>query len=194
MTSPDELTHYLTAEPLVPSTFERFGTIISTEVLTPMGSSQIYGGAVEGFVGPIVEADHPPIEILLSRTRLRDFRVEYFERHHGMTQLYVPLNGHTFVWVLAPPDAREVDGIPAIDEIRAFILPGDAAVKMHRGTWHETPFALRPGGVFFVISEQPLNRSVRADRKDNGEIDNAPIVERRNVTLRTGITLRVRLP
>ena len=83
--------------------------------------------------------------------------------------------------------------MPALDEVRAFVLPGDAAAMMHRGTWHEAPFALRDGGIFFVISQQPLNRSVRADRDGNGEIANAPIVERRNVTLRTGIELRIRL-
>jgi ureidoglycolate lyase len=193
MPTDEVTTHYVTAEPLVPETFERFGTIISTDTLEGRVATHIYGGAIEGFKGPEIEANEGPIQILLSRTRMREFRVDYFERHHALSQTYVPLNGHTFIWVLAPPDAREEDGIPAFDEIHAFILPGDAAVKMHIGTWHESPFALRPGGVFFVISDVDINQSVRRDYNENGEIDNLPVVERRNVTLRTGKELRIRV-
>jgi ureidoglycolate lyase len=186
-------THYVAAEPLRPETFERFGTIISPDTLPSMGAGRAYGSVMEGFVGPVLETDHAPVEILLSRSRVREYKVDYFERHHGLTQTYVPLNGHTFIWVMAPPDARLENGTPALDEVRAFVLPGDVAVMMHRGTWHEAPFPVRDGGVFFVISEQPINRSVRSDLDENGEIDNLPIVERRNVTFRTGVELRVQL-
>ncbi len=192
--SKEETDYYVTAEPLVPETFERFGTIISTDAIEGRNAAHIYGGAIDAFTGPTVRSDDGPIHILLSRTRPREFRVDMFERHLGLEQTYVPLNGHTFIWVLAPPDAREEDGIPAFDEVRAFILPGDAAVKMHIGTWHEAPFALRPGGVFFVIGNVPLLQSVRNDYNEWGEIDNLPIVERRHITHRSGKVLRVALP
>lgn len=189
-----ETDYYVTAEPLVPETFERFGTIISTDTIEGKNAAHLYGGVIDAFRGPSIRSDDGPIQILLSRTRPREFRVDLFERHLGLEQTYVPLNGHTFIWVLAPPDAREEDGIPAFDEVRAFILPGNAAVKMHVGTWHEAPFALKPGGVFFVLANQALLQSVGSDYNEYGEIDNLPVVERRHVTRLTGKALRVRLP
>jgi len=140
MVATEPSTHHVAAEPLLPETFTPFGRIIAPGTLESMGGGRAYSSAIEGFVGPVLESDHEPVEILLSRSRVREYRVHYFERHLGLTQTYVPLNGHPFIWVLAPPDAREENGVPAFDEVRAFVLPGDAAVMMHRGTWHEAPF------------------------------------------------------
>lgn len=44
----------------------------------------------------------------------------------------------------------------ALAEMRAFHVPGDAAIQIHRGTWHENPFPLRDGQWFLVTSHAAL--------------------------------------
>ena len=36
--------------------------------------------------------------------------------------------------------------------MHAFVVPGDAAVNLRRGTWHEVPFPLVDGGITLVTS------------------------------------------
>jgi ureidoglycolate lyase len=97
-----------------------------------------------------------PIEWFIVRGRIRAFSALFLERHMQLTQTFIPMNGDGFVMVVARPDAREAQGMIAFDELRAFHIPGDAAVQLHRGSWHENPFPVRDNQWFLVTSHAAL--------------------------------------
>jgi ureidoglycolate hydrolase len=60
-------------------------------------------------------------------------------RHLKVTQCLAAVGGKPWLIAVAPPqdgDAAE----PALADIKAFVVPGDAAIKLHKGTWHAGPF------------------------------------------------------
>jgi ureidoglycolate lyase len=133
------------------------------------------------------------IEWMLTRTDVREFRLLYLERHQQLSQAFIPLGGDPFVLVVAPVDAREENGFPALEEICAFIVPGDRGVQIHPGVWHEPPFALVDGSQQLLTSHQALTRGLRSGLNDRGEIAQLD-VDKRSVAERTGRIVRVGLP
>ena len=126
------------------------------------------------------ESDRP-MEFLLTQNKVRDFHVRFLERHMELTQMFVCLGGHPFVQVVARPDARLENDVPALDEIRAFVVPGDVGTNMFRGTWHEPPFAFVDDQVFLYTSHADLTQGLSADldeRKSIGGLD----VDKRSIT------------
>jgi ureidoglycolate lyase len=181
----------ITAEPLTPEAFAAFGQVLTTE-----GQERLpidtYGGTIDVYRPARLESDQP-VEFLVSRSRLREFRVLFLERHVQLTQTFVPLDGHAFVSVVARAEAREEHGIPALDEIHGFVVPGGTGINIARGVWHEPPFPLVDGSVQLVTSHQALTAGLGAAFDERLEIYEKD-VEKRNVTERTGVVLRVQLP
>ncbi|MDQ0036284.1 ureidoglycolate hydrolase [Variovorax boronicumulans] len=57
-----------------------------------------------------------------------------------MTQTPASVGGFDWVMTVAPPIALEdPDAEPRLEDIRAFLIPGDLAVMLHVGTWHAGP-------------------------------------------------------
>ena len=178
------------AEHLTLEGFAPFGEIIGPEGHERL-PIELYGGTVDAYAIPI-EADEP-FEFLFNRLRYRGMRIQFLERHLGLTQAFLPLDGRAFVQVVAPADAPEEEGIPAPDHVRAFVVPGDRGVQIARGVWHEPPFPLEASQTFVVTSHVSLTRGLQQKldtRKEIGKLD----VEKRNITERAGIELRVELP
>ncbi len=171
--------------------FAPFGDVLSAEGLRRL-PIELYGDRIDVYRPALFESDQP-VEFLLTRSKLREFRVSFLERHLELTQTFIPLGGHPFIAVVARPDAREEKGIPALDEIRAFFVPGDAGINIHRGTWHEVPLPLVDGALMLVTSHQSLTRGLESGLTERREIHKLD-VENRNVTERTGLVLRVDLP
>lgn len=176
----------LTAEPLTPEAFAPFGV-----VLTPQGHDRLpintYGDRLDIYREPF-ESDQP-IEWFIVQAWLREMRVLYLERHNEITQAFVPLGGNPFVTVVAPPGVHEEDGVPALDAVRAFVVPGNVGIQLHRSTWHENPLPLVDGQVILVSSHQSLTRGQQANpdkRLDIYALD----VEKRNLTER-GVALHI---
>jgi ureidoglycolate lyase len=99
-----------------------------------------------------------PIEWFIAHFRQREWQALFLERHAQLTQTFIPLGGKPFVMVVAPPDALLERGLPVLDAVRAFIVPGDAAVQLHRRTWHENPFPLEAEQTLLVTSHAALTR------------------------------------
>lgn len=185
-------TFTITAQRLSRERFAPFGELISTEGIEALRRPGFYGDGSQLYVPAVFESDQP-VEFLLRRAPIREFRVRYLERHMELTQTFIPLGGHPFIAVVARPDAREQDGIPAIEEIHAFFVPGDAALNLHRGTWHEPPFPLVDNCLTLFTSHRALTQGLTSqldERKEVAKLD----VEKRNVTERAGIELYVDLP
>jgi ureidoglycolate lyase len=152
MTSEKPVTR-IKVEKLTAEAFAPFG-----QLLSPEGRERLpintYGDKLslyrEGF-----ESDQP-IEWFIVLGAVRDYSALFLERHKQLTQAFIPMNGDGFVTVVARPNSREVDGMIALDEIRAFHVPGNAAIQIHRGTWHENPFPLKDNQWFLVTSHAAL--------------------------------------
>ncbi|WP_293781790.1 ureidoglycolate lyase [uncultured Aeromicrobium sp.] len=183
--------HTVVPQPLDAAAFAPFGHVISLED-TPRLPIDLYGGknAVHGPV--VLEADQTP-EFILFRVGYRGGDVRYMERHVGMTQTFIPLNGDAYVSLVARPDAEMVDGFPAFEEIHAFLVPGDVALNIHRGTWHEPPFPTRDGQRFLITSQPDVTQGLQTQVDENGEVHLLD-VDKRNPVYRTGRRLRVAMP
>lgn len=195
---PEVTTHLLTPIPLTLESIKPFGEGLTSEgreQLTLVNDDELgYHGTIDGFRSDSLLETDSPIEFLMPRFRVRDFQVVFVERHPEFTQTYVPVTNTPYVWVLARPDARLENGVPAADELQAFVNPGDIGIRMHRGTWHEAPMPLRDGLRFVVLSQRALTDGVISDVDSSGEIHKLPWIERVDVTRRLGAAVRIALP
>jgi ureidoglycolate lyase len=74
------------------------------------------------------------------RIPARGLAVTGITRHRRVTQALASVGGHTWFLAVAPPLAvNDPQAEPALDDIRAFRIPGDTAVMLHKGTWHAGP-------------------------------------------------------
>lgn len=179
------------AELLTRKAFAPFGEVLSLEGLDPL-PIELYGDRIDVYRPGYFESDQP-VEFLLTRSKIREFRVIYIERHLELTQTFIPLARHPFISVVARPNSPEEDGIPALHEMHAFLVPGHAAINIHRGTWHELPFPLVEGALMLVTSHQALTKGLESKVSEGREIHQLD-VEKRNIEERTGMSLRVELP
>jgi ureidoglycolate lyase len=181
----------ITAEVITPEAFAPFGHILSPEGHERL-PIDIYGGTKNVYRPAAIESDRP-IEWLVTRSMLRPFTVIFLERHLELTQAFIPLGGDPIIAAVARADAREENGMPAVDELHAFIVPGDIAVQLHRGVWHEPPYPLVDGSLTLVTSHQSLTAGLGSDLNVRGEIQEAD-VEKRNMLERAGYVVEIRLP
>jgi ureidoglycolate lyase len=138
---------------LTPEAFAPFGVVLS-----PQGRERLpintYGDKLNLFREEF-QSDQP-IEWFIVQGVKRDMQALFLERHMQLTQAFIPMNGDSFITIVARPNAREENGMIALDEMRAFIVPGDSAIQIHRGTWHENPFPQKDNQWFLVTSHAAL--------------------------------------
>src|SRR5262245_16554764 len=178
----------ITAELATPEAFAPYG-----ECLYIRGDAlpHVYGDTMEVYKAGALESDAPVEFIWTKYTSTRDNRVLYLERHHQITQTFIPL-GSPIIAIVAAPDAKIENGLPALDEVRAFYVPADRAVNLARGTWHEVPMPLEPGAVTLLTSHSGVTKGWAHldESKEIKQLDE----EKRDVTERTGVILRVEVP
>lgn len=89
------------------------------------------------------------------------------ERHQGVTQAFVQLDGDPAVVCVAAPTAREPESVPRPDEVRAFLIPIGVPYAFHRRVWHSLDrFVLGAGGATFVILNTDPNPTQVVDYAD----------------------------
>jgi ureidoglycolate lyase len=176
--------------------------LASREAFAPFGellgvvgeaTPHVYGDTLSPYrAGRLVsDAD---IEWIYTTHRLREYRVLYLERHHNITQTFIPLGGAPIVVAVAPPEAEVRNGFPALEAVRAFVVPGTAAVNLHRGTWHEVPFPVVEGQATLVTSHAGVTTGW-ATLDERGEIAKADQGEEKlDVLGRTGVRLLIDIP
>ena len=183
--------HTITAELATLENTARFGQLLSR---SGAALPHVYGDSLETYKVGRLEAAGPVEEIEYIWTlnhHNRGQRVLYLERHLNITQSFIPL-GAPIIAILAAPDARLENGMPALDEIRAFIVPATAGFNMHRGCWHEVPTAIYPETVVLLTSHAAVT-SGWAEIDTPGQI-NAGDVEKREVSMHLGVDLRWEIP
>lgn len=92
--------------------------------------------------------------------RLTDRPPEFhtITRHRSVTQCLASVGGGTWWLAVCPPEAvDETDARPDLDRLAVFTIPGDVAVKLHRGTWHSGPYFEPPEMSFFNLELSDTN-------------------------------------
>jgi ureidoglycolate lyase len=70
----------------------------------------------------------------------RGLEVTRITRHRACTQALASVGGHPRALAVAPPFGLDnPDAAPKPEDIKAFLIPGDVAIMLHRGTWHAGP-------------------------------------------------------
>ena len=180
---------YVQVEPLTTEAFKPFGDVLSVEGRERLPIN-LYPGV------DVFRADFDtrrPMEWLLTRNKVREFRVVYLERYMELMQAFISLGGRPFIQVVAAPDARLEDDVPACEEVKAFMVPGDVATNMSAGTWHEPPFGLVDDQCFLYTSHADLTEGLGADRNAKDSIAEKD-VDKRSITEHAGYELRIALP
>ena len=178
------------AEQLTLEAFEPFGDVIGPDGRERLPIN-LYGGTIDAFNIP-VQADEP-FEWLVNRMRYRGLRIHNLEYHGGLSQAFLPMDGAPFIQVVAAADATLENDVPAAEEVRAFIVPGNRGVQIDVNVWHEPPFPIQSEQLLIVTSHQSLTKGLQSKvdvTQEIGQLD----VDTRNITERTGYELHISLP
>lgn len=93
------------------------------------------------------------------RLKRRDKAFTHITRHIRVTQCLASVGGKPWLLAVAPPnDPDNPAGEPEIGAIRAFLVPGDIGVALHRSTWHAGPFFDEPTQDFFNLELADTNQ------------------------------------
>lgn len=121
----------LHVEPFTEESFAPFGIVVGPRA----APAEFKGNASEGWLMDF-QAEGGA-QLMYSRFHHQEMRFSVLERHFGVTQGFVPLNGTPLVMVVAPPTARAgADAAPDPASVRAFLMDGTRGLLMHEGTWH----------------------------------------------------------
>ncbi len=138
----------LHAETLTPEAFAPFGTVIAPmEDGTPFGSRD---------AELRLSAGTPRFYAM--RLPNRGLVIKRITRHRAVTQVLASAGGRPWLIAVAPPPERDTpDAEPALTSIRAFAVPGDAAVMIHQGAWHAGPLFEGAEASFFNLELSDTN-------------------------------------
>jgi ureidoglycolate hydrolase len=138
----------LPVENLTPETFAPCGTVISpTDDGTPFGSQD---------AALYLMAGTPRFYAM--RLPNRGLTISRITRHRNVTQVLASAGGLAWIIAVAPPPEPDTDAAePALADIRAFRVPGDAAIMLKRGAWHAGPLFAEPEACFFNLELADTN-------------------------------------
>ena len=121
----------LPVQPLTEAAFVPFGQIIAAgEDGVPFGPHEAQLDLARGV---------PRFYIM--KLHQRPLGVRQITRHRAVTQCLAAVGGAEWLIAVAPPgDADDPGAEPRVEDIVAFRVPGDVAIKLDRGTWHAGPY------------------------------------------------------
>ncbi|MGA0572890.1 ureidoglycolate lyase [Variovorax sp. VNK109] len=135
-------------EPLTPEAFAPFGTVMAAlEDGVPFSTSDAQLELSQGI---------PRFYVM--RIPGRGMEVRQITRHVHVTQALASVGGYDWVMAVAPPyDVDDPEAEPALEDIRAFRIPGNVAVMLRRGTWHAGPLFESQDASFFNLELADTN-------------------------------------
>ncbi len=138
----------LAIQPMSEEAFAPFGTVIApTEDGVPFGPDDA-----------VLQLGAGTPRFYTMRIPGRGLTVEAITRHRRVTQVLASAGGHPWTLAVAPPgDVDDPTAEPAIEDIRAFLVPGDTAVMLAVGTWHAGPLFDGDDRSFFNLELSDTN-------------------------------------
>ena len=138
----------LPVHPITAPDFAPFGTLIE-----PCEDGKLFGPDEAQLV---LDRGTPRFYIMRLHRRPPGFR--QITRHLHVTQCLASVGGGDWLIAVAPPlDADDPAGEPDPSAIRAFSVPGNVAIALHRSTWHAGPFFDAPTMDFFNLELADTN-------------------------------------
>jgi ureidoglycolate hydrolase len=139
----------LIVEPITAEAFLPFGTLIeATEDGKLFGPDEAQLQLARGT---------PRFYVMRLHGRPKSFT--RITRHLCVTQCLASVGGKPWLLAVAPPDHPDTpDAEPDPASIRAFSIPGDVAVALHRSTWHAGPYFDAPEQDFFNLELADTNQ------------------------------------
>jgi ureidoglycolate hydrolase len=148
----------LAVSPLIPEMFAPYGEVLAVG----HGEPDFTGISSAGWRAHF-ESDSPP-EVMVYRSRYSGPRFTTLERHHAVTQAFIPLAGVPALVAVAPP--TDGDDPPDPSVVRGFILDGTAGYILQPGAWHSPDrYPLYPPHASVVII---------TDRATQAELERRP--------------------
>ena len=145
----------LEVAPLTVAAFEPFG-----DLLTASGRAPDFTGInSRGWRSPF-QSDSPA-EVMFYRSGSAGLRFNMLERHHHVTQAFVPLGNTPSLIAVAAPTAA--GALPDPADVRGFLLDGSAGYVLHAGTWHALDR--------FPLSDNPADVVIITDRATQHELE-----------------------
>jgi len=130
--------------------------IVRAERLTREGF-QPYGHVIEGEEEIPMDMEGVPTISIFTAGK-RPFEIKEMARHCKTVQAFVAFGGRPWVLAVAPPDdVTDPSAVPDIKRIKAFLIPGDRGVMIHRGTWHYGPLPLDEKAYFVNVEAKGTN-------------------------------------
>ncbi|AFZ44786.1 hypothetical protein PCC7418_2646 [Halothece sp. PCC 7418] len=117
----------LLAEWITPASFAPYGQLI-----LPAADGKSYD---ENDAQLDLSQGQPRFYIMQLKQRGKQFH--RITRHQLCTQCLGSLEGKTWLLGVAPPNA---DSKPDTQHLKAFQIPGNCFIKLHKGTWHAGPY------------------------------------------------------
>lgn len=145
----------LPIEPLTAEAFAPFGKLLAAGANPPDFTGINSSGWRGGF------HSDSPAEVMFYRSQAAGLRFTRLERHHHVTQAFVPLGNTPSVIAVAAPTAA--DAVPAPEALRAFLLDGSAGYVLNAGTWHALDR--------FPLGDAPADVVIITDRATQAELE-----------------------
>lgn len=138
----------LTPRPLTAQAFRPFGDVIAVDGRDHVEINEGMARRYHDLATVDVEAEggRPLISIFRARPWFRPIRLRVMERHPLGSQAFVPMHGHPFLVVVAPPGPA-----PSPAALSAFVTDGRQGVNYGRGVWHHPLLALDRITDFLVV-------------------------------------------
>lgn len=138
----------LPIEPLSARDFAPFGTVIAARD----------GDAPFGPEDAQLELSAGTPRFSIMRIPGRGLIVKGITRHRACTQVLASVGGEPWILMVAPPKALDDPAAePVLADLRAFAVPGDVAVMLHRGSWHAGPLFEGGARSFFNLELADTN-------------------------------------
>lgn len=123
----------LEVQPMTRETFAPYGEIISER-------------------GPIdIDLDEGQASFVTQTVEQRPMSFDFLGRHRRTEQVFSPLGGTRSILAVARPTEDEA---PDANQMAAFLVDGNCAFKLHRGTWHTSVFPLEESASFLVVDRE----------------------------------------
>jgi ureidoglycolate lyase len=140
----------LIAQPLTADAFAAFGDVIESGCRAPLsinaGMTQRHHDLARVDLGP--DGGRTLVNIFETLPYPLPLRVAMLERHPLGSQAFVPMDGSSFLVVVAPAgDAVRVE------DVRAFVTNGRQGVNYARGVWHH-PLVVTQRPASFVVVDR----------------------------------------
>ena len=87
--------------------------------------------------------------------RLRGLTFSKMARHRRVSQCLGSLQGKDWFMAVAVPTNN--DSQPRLEDITAFLIPGDRIIKLHVGTWHAGPHFKHEECLFLNLENEDTN-------------------------------------